>query len=168
MLGESAQLAERQGDYARARAFSDEQLELARNLGDDRTLLGVLMRAGIGASVRGDLELARTHLTEKYLEIAARKDDSWFAARAHLNLGYVLTAQKDLAEARDEFELAVDLARRIGNKGLLSACLIGAAHVELDEGAGNELVGDDQRGFPTRGGDPITGAHCRGSGAPGR
>ena len=141
LLDRAAQLAERQGDYAHARAFSDEQLELARNLGDDRKLLGALMRAGIGASVRGDLERARKHLTE-VLEIAGRKDDSWFAARAHLNLGFVLTAQKDQAGARDEFEHAVDLARRIGNKGLLSACLI-AAQVELDEGAGNELVGSE-------------------------
>ena len=128
LLSACAQLAERQGDYDRARALDSEHLGLARELGNDRKLANALMRAGIGAEFRGDFDLARVHLAE-VLAISTRSGDDWLAARARLNLGFSYAAEDDLSDAEDQFEQAVDLARALGNKGLLSSCLHGAALV---------------------------------------
>jgi tetratricopeptide (TPR) repeat protein len=123
-------LAERQGDYERARALTSEHLRCARTLGDERKLAGALMRSGIGAEFQGDFHLARAYLRE-VLTISARSGDNWFAARARLNLGYTFVAENDLANAEDQVTQALDLAHTVGNKGLLSACLLAVALVHL-------------------------------------
>ena len=79
LLDRSAQLAERQGDYGHAQALIDEQLTLARRLGDKQRLLGALMRAGIGAAVRGDLNLAYRHLQEVLEPVDGTTAGSWLA-----------------------------------------------------------------------------------------
>jgi predicted ATPase/class 3 adenylate cyclase len=139
LLNECAQLADRQGDYERATALDSEHLRLARELGDERKLANALMRAGIGAEYRGDFDVARVHL-RKALAISTGSGDNWFAARARLNLGYSYAAVNDLVDAEDQLEQAADLARTLGNRGLLSACLHGVALVYLMRGLGDAAL----------------------------
>jgi predicted ATPase/predicted nucleic acid-binding protein len=139
LLSECAQLAERQGDYERARALNSEHLRLARELGDERTLANALMRAGIGALFQGDFNLARVRFRE-VLAISTRSGDKWFTARARLNLGLSYLSANALADAENQLEQAVDLARTLGNKGLLSSCLHATALLYLARGLGDAAL----------------------------
>jgi predicted ATPase/class 3 adenylate cyclase len=139
LLNEAAQLAERQGDFALARALTSQHLTLGRELGDERKLAEALMRAGIASVVRDDLQAAQTHFREVLL-LSRQIDDNWFAARARLNLGFCFVAAEDLVQAEREFERGVDLARAVANKGLLAACLCGLSLAHLTSGRADQAL----------------------------
>ncbi len=123
LLSTSAQLAERQGDYDRARALDSEHLRLARELGDERKLANALMRARIGAEVRGDFYLARVHLAE-VLAISARSGDDWFAARARLKFSASRMSPRTTSPTRriSSSKPSAWLARSVTRGCCLHAC----------------------------------------------
>jgi predicted ATPase/DNA-binding SARP family transcriptional activator len=137
LLNEAAQLAERQGDFARARLFTSQHLALARELGDERNLAEAHMRAGIASAAQDDLDAAQAHFRE-VLSLSRRTEDKWFAARARLNLGFCFVAADDLVQAEHEFERSIALARAVTNKGLLASCLCGLSFAQLASGRADQ------------------------------
>jgi non-specific serine/threonine protein kinase len=126
-------LARWQGDYARATAFCDAALALARALGEDRIAALALGVLALSADVRGDGDRAEALLAEA-VEILRRSADAW-ALRQVLYDVYLVTRKKgelDGAEAHLDEMLAI--ATRTGDARSTIFALLNQAVVARDRG----------------------------------
>jgi predicted ATPase/DNA-binding XRE family transcriptional regulator len=108
LLG-AGQLAQTQGDYAAARRFLAESIELYRSLSDERATAAALLAAGFIARVQEDYESARD-LLDQSLTLARTSGHSFVVAAALHHLGMIAAdADQDLAAAEDLLEESLSL-----------------------------------------------------------
>ena len=107
-------IAQRQGDYAAAKAFSGQALELYRGLNDPRNTAGMSLNLGVMAFEQGDYETAY-RLTEASLAVFRQLHDTYGITTALLNLGNTLLETGNLKRARGYFEEAIVFERSLGS-----------------------------------------------------
>jgi non-specific serine/threonine protein kinase len=129
----AGKLARWQGDFARATAFCEASLALARTLGEDRIAALALGVLALGADVRGDGDRAEALLAEA-VEILRRSADAWGLRQVLYDL-YVVTRKKgDLDRAEAHLGEMLDIATRNGDTRSTIFALLSLAVVARDRG----------------------------------
>jgi predicted ATPase/class 3 adenylate cyclase len=108
-------LAHNLGDYAAARAFSEESLAIWREIGDKGGIAASLNHLGWAAWRQGDYAAARS-LSEEGLAIWREIKDKQGIATSLNNLGWVAHHQGDYAVARTLHQESLALRRDLGDK----------------------------------------------------
>jgi len=124
-----AAIAAERGRWAEANTYAKQASTLAERLGSDLVLghtLGLLCGAELRQFDRGGdarlLDDAVVH-GERGIEVLARLPPSDSLVRAHGYLSEVYVARKEFTKALEQYELAIDLADKLG-LGLLKARLV--------------------------------------------
>lgn len=143
-LGGAAALALAQGDYPRAQAWCEEQLEVARQIQDEAGEAEALHRLGNVALSRGDYHQART-LYENCVTLRRCLQDRQGMGQTLNNLGIVAYEQGDFAVARALYEEFLAICRetsdRKGMGGALSQLGI-LARAQGDFAAAREFLNE--------------------------
>ena len=108
-------LGSEQGDYAVSDALLGESLEIARRLGDKRSIAVSLNAMAVNARDRGDLAVART-LFEESLSLWRELHDGMAVGRALSNLATVVNLQGDSTHARSLYEECLAIFRELGDR----------------------------------------------------
>lgn len=115
------------GDMASMRLFSEEAVEICREVGDDATLALAL---ALGGGYPDDWERVKRNNMEA-IEVAARTGDPWVAAWSKMISGVCAMLMQDIAlarewsaEAMDEFEVLGDSWSRASGSMSLAFALI--------------------------------------------
>jgi tetratricopeptide (TPR) repeat protein len=124
-------IAAQRQDAARLQAHGDELLPLSRAIGADALTCSALLALGSAAFLRGDVEEGRGSYREA-IDLARTTRPTMVPVLLG-NLGWLLRAASELAEAREILDEAVELGRREGSPYLLSRSLSGRANLALDE-----------------------------------
>ena len=132
-LRSAAILAQRQGDYDRARALHTEGLRLAGEVGDDRARAAAVHGLGNLAALQGDFAAARP-LYEQVLAIGRDLGDDNVVAAALTNLGTVAHNQADFEEARAAFEESLDVRRGMGDRHGIAMITGNLAYLAFQQG----------------------------------
>jgi len=133
-----ASLAYAQGDYATARASSEQGLFLGREMGDLLLAMEAQFRSGMVALRCGDHAAARASL-EAALSLSTELGNKPGIAGVQGSLGFLALRQGDYAVARTHLEASVALQRELGNKNGIADALDDLATV-----AGVQDDSDDQ------------------------
>jgi tetratricopeptide (TPR) repeat protein len=113
----------RQGDYQAHRAHLDEGVAIARQVGDTRLLVSMLVNLGFGARVHEDYAAARLALAEG-LALARQEGGTFDTATALHHLGLLaLEADRDLEAAWTLSEQSLALYRQIGSRRQVAVVL---------------------------------------------
>jgi tetratricopeptide (TPR) repeat protein len=104
-----------QGDYATARSFEQQSLEIFRALGDRQRVAYSLHNLGNAAREQGDYTTARA-LEEESLEIFREPGDKRGIAASLHGLGSVAYEQGDYATARMFYGESLEIQRKLENR----------------------------------------------------
>lgn len=129
-LMNAGQICSFMGRYKEALADLEEALTLARELGDERMIAGVLQPLGMAALGEGELSRAKAY-SELGLELARRLGDRRELAGALNALAQVYRAEGALAAAQPLYEEAVMLAREVGDPEIVAVGLLNLAMVAV-------------------------------------
>ena len=113
------QIAEMQGELAKARRELDQAIELARALGDDRRLADTLRARGFAEVFGGSLDDARAFL-DGAMEIYHEIDDERGHAWTHQNLAWVAFQSGDFADAEQQLVEANQRFAELGDASGMS------------------------------------------------
>jgi class 3 adenylate cyclase/tetratricopeptide (TPR) repeat protein len=113
------------GDRSRARALSDEALDMARRVNDDQTLCEVLERRPFAIWSPATLD-ERTANAYELRDVAERLGGRAFLSRAAVNLVAAATCRGDLVEVDKNLDVMIRLA---AETGLTQARWSAALHV---------------------------------------
>ena len=128
-----ASLAYGYGDYEWCERYSEEGLELSRQVGDELGIAWAQFGLGVAAMSRSDHEAATPHLRESLRSFREVGED-FGVARATICLGMVALMRDDVSRAIDTFGEALTVARRIGDKTGACITLYNLAQVALSHG----------------------------------
>jgi predicted ATPase len=123
VLAAASDFVRMQGDAEQGRAFCEESLALAREIGDDAGVAQALHELGEAASVDGDYDAATEFFQEA---IAAGRAAGRNGAGSVGNLGWVAYLQEDYERAMPFFEESVELFRERGHE---SGVLVGLCNL---------------------------------------
>jgi predicted ATPase/DNA-binding SARP family transcriptional activator len=112
----------------------EENLALARELGDQSGIAWALYSMGRAASVRGDDERAAALMVDCLSRFRAL-DDAEGSAYAGWHLGHLAAARGEYAEAAARYEESLSIARRAENAWVMASALFSAADVARARGA---------------------------------
>ena len=107
-------LTGQRGDYAKARAWTEESLSIARELNDPRSVGIALNALAVHARDRGDLDTSRALLDES-LAVWRSVGDPVVVARSLSNLATVVKLQGNYAFARSLYEESFSIFRDLGD-----------------------------------------------------
>ena len=141
-------LAQRRGDYASAKALSQEALEVWRGLDDDE---GVARALGDLASVydlEGDADRA-IPLYEESADLLRKLGLDYELGTVVSNLGVCLMSQGRLDEAAQLYEEAVELCRASGRAEQLTISLFNLGRVSMLQGRHEAAAGWFERALET-------------------
>ena len=126
-------LAYGHGDYERCERYSQEGLELCRQVEDE--LGGAWARVGVGLSAMStsDYEAAMSHLQEA-LRSFRRLDEGYGVAHVTNFLGMAARMRGDEGQATPMFEEGLAVARRIGDRSSTYIALYNLAQAALSHG----------------------------------
>jgi predicted ATPase/class 3 adenylate cyclase len=108
-------LAWRRGDYGRTMILFEESLALARELGDQKGIVGALYGLGLVPMIRGDFDAATARLEES-LVVSRNLEDKWSMALTLAQMGVVARRKGDYAKAVALCEESLAMFRAIGAK----------------------------------------------------
>ena len=131
-------LAWLQGDGGAAAALYDEELAVARRLGDTAATARALLNAGIVARSRGDFRQATGHFEES-LRLSRALADPRGVAGATANLGVVAELQGDHQEATRRYTDALGLARQLGDTRWVAGLLANLGVLQRDHARAGRL-----------------------------
>jgi non-specific serine/threonine protein kinase len=140
-LNEAGILTGAQSDYAAARRFHEESLEIRRTLNDRRGVAASLNNLGLVSREQGDTARARSYYEES-LKTYRELGDAARTAIVLLNLGVVATEQGDDTAAQQLLEEALDIERTLGDQWLIAVALhnLGeVAHKQNDDLTAQQL-----------------------------
>jgi predicted ATPase/class 3 adenylate cyclase len=122
-----------QGDFAAARVFLAEGVDMARAVGPAATVADALYGLAVLADIRGDPSAAQS-LLEEALALYRKLEDT-FGVGASLNeLAAVVLGQGDLQRAEELYGAALTVARQLGQKRAIGWQLNNLACVAHDRG----------------------------------
>jgi predicted ATPase/DNA-binding CsgD family transcriptional regulator/Tfp pilus assembly protein PilF len=116
LLAGSGRLAYEQGDYAAARAFHEESLDIDRELNDLPAVARSLGQLGDVAHQLGDYVTAQ-RLFEESLALLRQLSDHHGVAQVLNKLGLTVRCLGDYASARSLYEEALSISRELGDRG---------------------------------------------------
>lgn len=121
-----------QGRYAEAEALYTQGLELARQVGAERMLEPIYVNLAIVTRRRGDLDGARRYLNEARAEMHRQNRP---VGSAVLNtLAQVDVLEGNLESAQENYEKAIQAARRENNKRFEASALSNLANLRRRQG----------------------------------
>ena len=136
LLG-AGQLALWQGDYAAARSFLEESIELYRDLGNERGMAEALLAAGFVARVQEEYDSARS-LLEEALALSQTIGHRFITAASLHHLGMMAAdAQMDYVAARSLFEESLAIYRALGLPRFIALVAFSLGNVVRAEGDHN-------------------------------
>lgn len=124
----------KQGRSELAEALLRRALDLFRELGDRRGEASTLNVLGPVLDALGQRDRANEHLRSALLIVDADRDPDQ-AAQSHWRLGQLLLMGGDLAAAKAELDRGLDLARRLGRRGIEALVLRDLAKWALADGS---------------------------------
>jgi tetratricopeptide (TPR) repeat protein len=134
-LSELGSIELRRNNVERAAALCDEALTIARELGDPRASSGVLTILSDVARTQGDHAQALGHAEEALaLRRGLGDDDPLLIADATYHVGVAAFAAGDLDRSENAFEVALGLARDVGDALYTAAALCMLGTTELLKG----------------------------------
>ncbi len=142
-LNAAGRLACYQADYPAAKLLHQESLQIARELGDRRSIAAALGNLGNVLIEEGDNSAARA-LYEECLAIMRELGDPRDIAGALNNLGNVTNEQCDFASARALYEECLAIAQELGDRtgiGIVLHNLGAVAYAQGDFRAAREFLG---------------------------
>jgi predicted ATPase/DNA-binding XRE family transcriptional regulator len=128
-----ASLAYGHGDYEWCERYSEESLQLSRQLGDTLRVAWAEFGLGVTAMSRADHEAATPHLQESLRSFREIGDD-FGVARATICLGMVALMRGDVNLATGTFEESLAVARRIEDRTGACITLYNLAQLALSRG----------------------------------
>jgi predicted ATPase/DNA-binding XRE family transcriptional regulator len=128
-----ASLAYGHGDYEWCERYSEESLQLSRQLGDTPRVAWAEFGLGVTAMSRADHEAATPHLQESLRSFREIGDD-FGVARATICLGMVALMRGDVNRATGTFEESLAVARRIEDRTGACITLYNLAQLALSRG----------------------------------
>ena len=135
-LVSAANLSYWMGRYSEARGHAEEALAIARELGGEARLAGVLRIMGRMAQGQGDLATARAHLEES-IAIARQVGDPLLLAGALNPLAELRREEGDLEGAEPLYTEALALRRALGDSSNVAVNLLNLAMIAIAHGAGD-------------------------------
>ena len=123
-------LAYGHGDYERCERYSEEGLELSRQVGDELGAAWAQVGLGLSAMSGSDYEAATAHFQEA-LRSFRQLDESYGVAHVTNFLGMVALMRGDEGQATPMFEEGLAVARRIGDRSSTYIALYNLAFVAL-------------------------------------
>src|SRR5262249_36769388 len=127
------------GNYAAARTWLTQSLELQRSLGlpDDGSVHSTL---GELALRQGEYEQARAYLEESVSLFRAWHQDTMDPCGPLVSLGYVALRQGDAAQAHTRFVEGLECFNKVGNKRGVVFTLEGLASLAVAQGRPEQAV----------------------------
>ncbi len=126
-------LAFEAGKLEVARSYSEESLEIMRQLGDKAGVARLLSNLAVFARAQRDFKATRP-LIEESLAIFRELNDKYFIARTLNNLGLFLRDQGEYADARARLEEALTILRLVGGESDVANTLSSLGDIALDLG----------------------------------
>lgn len=126
-------LAQYQGNYGEAAAWSEQQLAIARAIADRPHMVDALCRLGNIAYEQGDLRAAYPICAEA-LALARELGNGRPLAQALFNFGCVLDGQKDYAAAGPVLAESLRLYRELGDTRTVTLLLLMSASTHFGQG----------------------------------
>lgn len=133
-LSNAGQLGYFMGRYGEARAYLEESLAIARELGDKGRVALVLQPLGMAALGQGDTATARAHL-EEALALARGLGNKREIAAAINALAQLHRLEGDLGTAAPLYEAFLALARELGDRETVAIGLLNLAMVAIGNGS---------------------------------
>lgn len=126
-------------DRALAQRLLEENLMLAREMGDMFVIGWTFFFQGYLAIRQGDYALARTLYSDSLAQFR-KMDNQWSAASSKKSLGWVLYLLEDYKAARSEFEEVLPIYREVGDKFSTGQALENLGHVAYQQGAYQQAI----------------------------
>lgn len=123
-------VALRRDEPEQAESLGRQALEVARALGDERTIAFALMAVGDVGWVRGEHERALAQY-EEAVALSRRADDPLLVVDAVYNFGMAAFQGGDLGRARQAFGEALDLARELREAPHMAAAQFMLAELDI-------------------------------------
>jgi predicted ATPase/DNA-binding XRE family transcriptional regulator len=120
-------------DYERCERYSEEGLELSRQVGDELGAAWSRVGLGLSAMSMSDHEAATSHL-QAALRSFRRLDEGYGVAHATNFLGMVALMRGDEGQATPMFEEGLAVARQIGDRSSTYIALYNLAQAALSRG----------------------------------
>jgi len=133
-LHSAGQLGCAMGHYGEARAYLEESLKIAREIGDRARVAAVLQPLGIAALGQGDVSTARGHL-EEALALARELGNRRELAAALNQLAQLHRAEGALDAAEPLYAQVLTLARELGDRETVAIGLLNLAIVAIGRGS---------------------------------
>jgi predicted ATPase len=124
----AGELAMRQGDIERARAYKEEHLAVFWEAGLEHEAARTLASLGNLAAEGGEFDRGRSLFAEA-LAIHRRRADDFGIAHATAGLGYLELVQDNLIAAKHLYDEALTLFRRVGNREYVATALVGLGEI---------------------------------------
>jgi tetratricopeptide (TPR) repeat protein len=118
------------GDLAEAQRHADNGMRIFHRLGQPYGIGLAFNYQGDVARQRGELEAAAAYYQAALPLLQAARARSEIPAVLH-NLGHVLLAQGEVAQAANVFTEGLELQRAVGNRMGMAECLVGLASTDL-------------------------------------
>jgi predicted ATPase/class 3 adenylate cyclase len=135
-LFEAGQLGLFMGRYDEAKAYLDESLAIAREIGDQRRVALVLQPLGLASMGLGDVQAARGYLEEALALAQGQGEKREIAAALNL-LAHFHRMQGALDTAEPLYERGLALARDLEDRESIAIGLLNLAMVSIGRGAGD-------------------------------
>jgi tetratricopeptide (TPR) repeat protein len=137
-LSDAGYLAYFMGRYVQSRAYLQESLGIAREMGNTQSAALVLLPLGMACQGDGDLEAARVHL-EEAVTLDRRLANQRELVAASNALAQLHRMQGQLEEAEPLYESALVLARDLGDRESTAAILLNQAMVSVGRGSASRV-----------------------------
>jgi non-specific serine/threonine protein kinase len=134
-LCDAGQLCCFMGRYKEARAYLEESLSIAREIGDTTRVAAVLQPLGMASLGLGDAVQARRYLEESVALARAQGNKRQLAAAINA-LAQLYRAEKDLERAKSLYEDVVSLSRELRDRQSIAIGLLNLAMVSIGSDAG--------------------------------
>jgi tetratricopeptide (TPR) repeat protein len=128
------------GHYAEALVHLEESLAIARELGDNGMIAGVLQPLGFAASGHGDPKSARAYLAEA-LALAREVGDKRELLGALNAMAQLHRAEGEAGAAEPLYENMLTLARELGDRESYAIGLLNLAMVSIGRGSTERASG---------------------------
>ena len=122
------------GDYAKAREYGDESMQVAREAGHKPSMAFVLILKGMVCETQGDRAEALAHL-EEAIALSREAGEPHQLAQAIHASGELHRAHGNLDRAQQSYEEALSLQRQLGDSYESAICLLNLARVAIQRGS---------------------------------
>lgn len=133
-LSAAAVFASCMGHYAEAQGYLEEDLSIAKEIGDDESIAKALWMLGDQHFAQGRLAEARSHL-EEALVLARRMGQKSPISSVLLELAELNRLEGALEKAEPLYRESLALAREIEDPRMISVCLLDLVMVSVARGA---------------------------------